>query len=346
MDEEIEGSVDIDPSEADSFVSQDSTSKSTNQRSKPNIFSDDYVDDEDDESSDSEDESDDFESDSDEDFESSIEDDEEDEEEIELKAKKPEKVEEPKKKDRSANARIRQLNEQKNEARRWANEQVQNAKQEIASYQQWANQMQQQHHQLREQLVVAQKELELIRQQSSLQDEEKLDPVERFRRQAVREAEELVSKKFQERFDQQESRITEMLEAQKREKEEGERKQRINGYREATSLAVDSILKGVSPEKSAPMKTLLESHVLNLAAARNILPAQAAKEFARVAHAFVKASTEKQAKANVEKLQKSKQLPVTQTNNRKPGKGKSRVSYKEAVKHGFRDALDWRSSNG
>lgn len=213
-------------------------------------------------------------------------------------------------------------------------------------WQQYIFQQQQQSAESAQQQAVLQKELEIIRQQQSLADEEHLDPVEKLKRQIERETLQKAQTQFGGEIDAVRQQYQALIQQQQEQQARYERQQRIAAYDAEATQAANNLLSRVEPNIAKGMLENVKTQILNYGAGLSMLPAEAAKEWQKVAYQYVLADLKSRNKRNGETLRKSQAMPQTNPGNRRVAKGKKRVTHEEARKRGFANALEAMTHDG
>lgn len=249
----------------------------------------------------------------------------------------------PPKKDSGASKRIQQLVQREKEVRA----QAQRAEQQFRQWQQQSEarsrQTEQRLQEREREHAVAMKELEMIRHREEQAQEAALDPLEKAMRIERRKAASEIEGKFAPQIQQAQreaaavkKQFQEYVESQKREQRV---QQKIGQYTQNADAAVSSMLKGFSSEDAAQLSPRVRTQILNYAAAHNILPDAAAKEWDRIAHAYVLRKMKLKAAPNGEAAKKGAGVPPGNPAGRKVAKGNGTITQSQAVKSGHRNAL-------
>lgn len=267
---------------------------------------------------------------------------EEPEEEVEAKDTSEEEEEKkpaPKAVGNRAEQRIRNLIKSNKETEARLQEFTQREASIQRNVEQFVQQQRQQQHELTKQNAVLMRELEIIKNQHELKEEENLDPAEKLirkmRREALSDAEQKIGSEVQKVKQQYDSLVQDM---QKRE-QAAARQQRIFGYAQQTDMEVNKLLNGIDKDVAESIREDVKTWVLNAAAASGIDIPDSAREWDRIAHKYVLAKAKLRSKASGEKMQKGKKIPQAASSS-VPAKGKGRLSYQQSVKAGFKDSLD------
>jgi hypothetical protein len=282
----------------------------------------------------------------DEEEEEEEEEDEEDEDDEELP--KPKKAEvEPSSR---ANKRIRKLISQNKElsaaqetARKEYETQIQQFQEQQAQYAQWGQQLQQQMHEQQVQHAAVQKELELARQQRELQDEENLDPVERLKRDAIREAVAASDAKWSEQFKQVQKRQEELEQEAAQRRDQRQRRERLDSLKYANQQAVANLVEGIPAERSDVLTPKLQAQIINFAAVNGITDMhKAAKLWEKDAFDYVFAKIKTKQSKSKQKLDRSQRTPSKSPKGKRSAGGKKRKlpSYAELTQRGMDSYLD------
>ena len=282
-------------------------------------------------------------------------DDDDDDDDDEAKASDDDDEDEEKPKKREPKSRYEKhlqqvIKQRKEEAGRNAElaQRVQRYEQQQARFEQTSNERMRVQQEDRERLISAEKELELLRRQRELSEEEGLDPAERLKRQAIREANEL----------NRQERDVELAAIRKdhedfkaqlaRERNAAAREQRINGYDQQASYATASLLEEFPSELAEKMYDKTKTMVLNWGAAHGYRDLRdAARDFKDFAMKYALAEMKLKGRARGEQRQKGKKVPSASPTSKRTVKGRPVPTMDQARKKGHEDVLDaMRSSRG
>jgi hypothetical protein len=249
-----------------------------------------------------------------------------------------------------AQKRIRQLITQQKEAESRYSKQMEGLRQQQQQFQQqvWQQQQQytQQQQEMDKQYAIAQKELEMLRQQRELADEASLDPVERLKRETMRDALKAAEAKLMPQIEEERRYRQQMEQQWQKQQHETQVRERIGALSKQNEMAASTLMDGFSEQQRGVLRDSLETFILNWSASNNVAPQAGAKEFDRFATQYVRARDK--ARAQKTKLPRSKAsaVPADITRHGRKGttgKGK-RVTYAQAREAGFDNVLDFLAS--
>lgn len=214
---------------------------------------------------------------------------------------------------------------------------------------QLAQQSQQQLAQAQQRAAVLERELELIRQQRETADEERLDPVEKFKRATMREALAATEKKLGPQLQAQRQEHAKLVQSIQAQKAQQESEGRIRQYSAWTDEAVHNFMEKHEPATVQKNFERVKTQVLNYAAAGGYDPSpqgisQAADAWRRLAYDFVLADMKARSRASVEKRKVGEGVPQGLTSARRPGNGKGKITMEQARKLGFSTPFEARAS--
>lgn len=194
---------------------------------------------------------------------------------------------------------------------------------------------------LRERLVRMETENENYRRQRQLAEEEGLDPAERLKRQAVREALEQAKAERDLEIADMKKDHEEWKRQVQMEKQQVAREQRIAGYDQQARYASASLLEELPTETAEGMYEELVTNVLNWGAAHGYSDLRdAATDFDKFAHKYVLAKMKLKGKANGQRRQKGQRVPSASPTSKRNVKGKPVPTMDQARKKGHEDVLD------
>lgn len=193
----------------------------------------------------------------------------------------------------------------------------------------------------RERLIGAEKELELLRRQRELTEEEGLDPAERLKRQAIREANELNRREREAELAEIRKEHEEFKRQIAMEKQQAARDARINGYDQQANFASASLLEDLPVDAAKGMFDQMKTMVLNWGAAHGYRDLrQAASDFDKFAMRYALAKMRLKNQGKGAQRQKGKNVPGAAPTSKRNVKGKRVPTMDQARKHGHEDVLD------
>lgn len=240
--------------------------------------------------------------------------------------------------------RVRSLIDRSKKAEAYAQQVQQQYQQHYAQQQQVQREAEQRYAQLEKQHAVAAREMELIRQREEAAQEAQLDPLEKAmrieRKKAMSEVEQRLRQEYDQRFQQMSQRQQQLVEHLQKQQQEAEIQSRIQGYDQQTDHAIRELMNGLSPDLVKELAPLTKTMALNLAAATNRLPQDAAKAVDKWAHRYVLAKMKLKAVAGAATSAKGAKVPPGLPAGKKPTKGNGRITQQQARANGFSSALE------
>lgn len=258
----------------------------------------------------------------------------EDEEEEKPSGKKGSRAE---KRIQSLIQRVREQEAQNVEATRRLQRYEQEQQRFGAQYQERMRQMQED----RERLIAAEKELELLRRQRELTEEEGLDPAERLKRQAIREANELNRREREQELSAIRQEHEQFKQQVQQQREQAAREARISGYDQQATFASAGLLEDLPTETAQGMFDQTKTMVLNWAAAHGYRDLRdAANDFDKFAMKYALAKMRLRNKARGAQRKKGQEVPSASPTSKRNVKGRPIPTMAQATAKGHEDVLD------
>lgn len=245
--------------------------------------------------------------------------------------------------------RVRALVERSKKAEEYAAHVQRQYQQQAQQQAQYQRQLEQRYTELEKQHAVAAREMELIRQREEAAQEAQLDPLEKAmrieRRKAMSEVEGRMRQEYDQRLYQMQQQQQQLVQHLQQQKQESEIQSRIQGYERDTDMSISEMLKGLPTEKITALAPSVKTMVLNLAAATNRLPKDAAKEWDRIAHTYVLNKMKLRSSAAATTAANGAKIPPGAPAGKRPAKGNGRMTQEQARKSGYGSALEAMVAN-
>lgn len=190
---------------------------------------------------------------------------------------------------------------------------------------------------LDKQMALSAKEMELYRQ-GFQRPQEDLDPLDKFSNDIQSRTIEKVKSEYDQKLAEITKRQEDYINGLKQQQQTMERQERINYFSRQADEATAELLKG-HPDNMG-LRQAMRTNILNYAAAHNITPAEAGKEFQKFAYKYALADMKVRGKKKIETRTKAQSVPQSVRPGARPASGKKQVTHEDATSRGFSNALE------
>lgn len=242
----------------------------------------------------------------------------------------------------TAEDRIRQLIQQRNDARDELQKQQLAYQQEMARAQ-YASQQQQAQFQ-QQQLELQRQQLAALQRSKAVDEDASLDPAERARRKFLSELKEQTRAELLPELQVVKQQLAQERQAREKAQQESERRQRYDYFSKQGEQVLGRVMQGYDPEDVKTLKGELEETLFSYAAAFGKEPYEVEPQFRQLINKLVKAETKKVARGG-QAVARSQATPMTtkpMASNVAPAK--KAPSLDQLYRAGFENHIRWRAA--
>jgi hypothetical protein len=246
-----------------------------------------------------------------------------------------------------AQQRIRKLANERKQLQAAMQQQELQYRQQIQYAQQQAQAMAQQQNAIAEQKAqMLQEQLDMLRSKAEAEEEANLSPMEQYKRQILREAEEQTTKARNAEL----AELKQMLTAQQQQQQEArEAQQREARYNHYTSMAAkirnEQLLTGMEDADVSALGPATDEMLLAFSAAYGLEPTEAAPRFQRFLNRYVQADLKRRSQKGAAKVKSSQRVPAGAPAQRAAAStGKGMPSMETLRRNNFNSHIDWMAA--